>query len=71
MYIAVKTGLGYLIPNTKVLAHLLILLEELGDVISRKTRDTLSTREGEPLGGQVNFIPPFSLKGLSVYFLRI
>jgi hypothetical protein len=44
----VKTSLSYLFPNTKVLAYLLILLKELGDIISYKARNALSSREREP-----------------------
>jgi hypothetical protein len=59
MYIAVKTGLGYFFLNTKVLAHLLILLKELGDVVSHEIRNTLSSREREPPSGQINFVAAF------------
>jgi hypothetical protein len=44
----VKTSLGYLFLNTKVLVYLLILLKELGDIVSYKVRNALSSREREP-----------------------
>jgi hypothetical protein len=49
VYIIVKTSLGYL----------LILLKELGDVISYKVKNALSSREREPSSRQVNFIAAF------------